>query len=382
VGLARGSKCSVLWGCVPPGYATDNQGSLSGATAWLQEGTAVPPTHPYRLEPISPLEVAFSDLNPRGESEEKILRDETFERLKESVFKFGVLVPIVVHEQEGCPGKPYKLVDGERRLRAALAVGAKRVPAHIAAFEAATDELVQAVHIHMLRKQWTPVAQARAITRLISERRQRQPGFSEEEALDELRALTGCTDTRLKSLRRAARYSERVLAAVEQKEFVFSHLVQFEESFVEQLEKHYPDLLKRVAKKKVRETLVDKARRKVLTSSRALMDCIVPVVARAKSKQEREMAEGLLEKFIRSPDMPAEEVLKQFEKKFPSAKEDVLKLMEKITDLAENLIALLQGLSAHDLSSFPQKARTVDKTLTELRRKIAAKLRAVARVGS
>ncbi len=43
--------------------------------------------------------------------------------------------------------------------------------------------------------------------------------------------------------------------------------------------------------------------------------------------------------------MPAEEVLKRFEKKFPSAKQDVLKLMEEITDLAEKLIDLLEELN-------------------------------------
>jgi ParB/RepB/Spo0J family partition protein len=341
----------------------------------------VPTNDSYHLRRISPLEVAFSDSNPRGESEERILKDETFERLKESVFKFGVLVPIVVHEQEGCPGKPYKLVDGERRLRAALAVGAKKMPAHIATFEAPTDALVQAVHIHMLRKQWAPVAQARAIRQLISERRRSEPGFSEEQALEDLRALTGCTDTKLKSLRRAAQYPEKILAAVEQKEFVFSHLVQFEESFVEQLEKHYPNLLRKLAKKKVRETLVEKARRKVLTSSRALMDCVVPVVARAKSEQEKQFAEALLEKFILEQDMPAEEVLEKFENKFPSAKEDVLELIEKITQLAETLTGLLEGLGMSDLSSFPQKARTLERTLTELRGGVAAKLRAMARAG-
>jgi ParB/RepB/Spo0J family partition protein len=341
----------------------------------------VPTNGSYHLKRISPLEVAFSDSNPRGESEETILKDETFERLKESVFKFGILVPIVVHEQEASALKPYKLVDGERRLRAALAVGVKLVPAHIAKFAAASDALVQAVHIHMLRKQWPQVAQARAIRRLISERQRSESGFSEEQIAEELRALTGCTDTKLKSLRRAARYSERVLAGVEQKEFVFSHLVQFEESFVEQLEKHYPNLLRKLAKKKVREALVDKARRKVLTSSRALMECVVPVVARAKSDQEKELAESLLEEFILSQDMPAEEVLKKFENKFPSAKIDILELIEKITELTEKLTGLLDGLGTHDLSSFPQKARTLERTLTELRGRVAAKLRAIARAG-
>ncbi len=109
--------------------------------------------------------------------------------------------------------------------------------------------------------------------------------------MGELQTLTGCTDTKLKSLCRAARYPEKVLAAVDEGEIVFSHLVQFEESLVEQLEKHYPELLKRLPKRKVRESLVEKARKKTLTSSRALMNNVVPVIARAKSGEERQFAE-------------------------------------------------------------------------------------------
>ena len=138
------------------------------------------------------------------------------------------------------------------------------------------------------------------------------------------------------------------------------------------MEKHYPNLLKKLAKKKVRESLVEKARKKVLTSSRAFMDNVVPVITRAKSQEEKEFAgASLLRSFVLSEDMPAEDVLKKFER-FPSAREMSLELIEKITDLAENLIGLLGEIErAHDLSSFPQKARMLEKTLTELRGRLA-----------
>jgi ParB/RepB/Spo0J family partition protein len=339
-------------------------------------------TTSYSLKRISPTEVAFSDSNPRGESEDQILKDETFERLKESVYKFGVLVPIVVHQKKGVHGKKYKLVDGERRLRAALATGAKRIPAHIAQSTAPTDDLVQAVHIHMLRKHWSPVAQARAVGRIISERRRNEPRFSEDEALEELQAMTGCTDTKLKSLRRAVQYDEEVLLAVDKRQLRFSYLVQFEESFVEQLEKYYPALLKKLAKKTVRESLVEKARKKVLTSTRALMENIVPVINRAKSKQEKQFVENLLEKFILSKDMPAEDVLKKFERRFPTAEKDVVELIRDITEHADTLTVSLKQLKAHDLASFPEASRALDKALRDLRTVLTAKFRAITRVGT
>ena len=71
--------------------------------------------------------------NPGGESEDQILKDRTFERLKESVFKFGVLVPIVVHEQMRRSRKNRtNWLTANAGAGRAQAVGAKRIPAHIA----------------------------------------------------------------------------------------------------------------------------------------------------------------------------------------------------------------------------------------------------------
>lgn len=331
----------------------------------------------YRLSRIPPDKVAFSATNPRGESAEDIAKDETFERLKDSVYRFGVLVPIVVHEQEGNPAKPYRLVDGERRLRAALETGVKRIPAHIAAQDDPLDDLVQAVHIHMLRKQWSPVAQARAIRRVMVEHHRKTPLMAEEDPLAELQDLTGCTDTKLKSLRRAARYTEPVLEAVEEGEIVFSHLVQFEESFVEQLEKHYPALLRSLGKRNVRESLVQKARQKILTNTRALMNNVVPVVSRATSVKEKKLAAQLLEEFVTHEEMPAEEVLKRFEREFPTAQEDLLRHCEDVIDATDRLVVLLKGLKPDQLASFPQMARRLGRCLGDLRTEISVKLRIV-----
>ena len=333
--------------------------------------------HNYCLKQIRPDKVAFSDSNPRQESEDEIFKDETFERLKDSVYQFGVLVPIVVHEQVGNNEKPYRLVDGERRLRAALQTGVKNIPAHVARSDDPTDDLVQAVHIHMLRKQWSPVAQARAVKRIISERRRKEQNVSEKEVLEELQSLTGCTDTKLKSLRRAAKYPETVLSAVDRGEIVFSHLVQFEESFVEQLEKHYPTLFQTASRKAVREVLVEKARKKVLTSSRALMNNVVPIIARAKSAEEKQYVGKLLGEFITTKEMPAEEVLKVFERRFPEAQGDLLRASQEIIDQAESLMSRIEGFQANQLSSFPNEARRLDTCLTDLRSRISAKLKAI-----
>jgi ParB/RepB/Spo0J family partition protein len=151
----------------------------------------------YSLIEVDPKKVAFSDSNPRGETAEEMAEDEGFERLKGSVYQHGVLVPIVVHKQTGGDSKPYRLVDGERRLRAALATGLGRVPAHVAPAAEDVSDLIQAVHIHMLRKQWKPVAQARALKRIMRDLRARDSEQPEREAIERLQEATGLTDRRL-----------------------------------------------------------------------------------------------------------------------------------------------------------------------------------------
>jgi len=188
----------------------------------------------YELKRIPPEEIDFADNNPRGEKPAEIEADPTFEQLKESVWKYGVLVPIVVHRQKS--GKTFRLIDGERRLRAALSTKVALIPAHIATNESDLDDLVKAFHIHMLRKQWKPVAQAKALKRIIDALEAKGELANVDDALEELRMQTACSPTRLKSLRRAIKFPEAVLKVVDDGKLNFSYLVQIEESFVEALQ--------------------------------------------------------------------------------------------------------------------------------------------------
>jgi ParB/RepB/Spo0J family partition protein len=329
--------------------------------------------HGYKLKEVSPNEVRFSGQNPRGESEEEIKNDQTFEQLKDSVARFGVLVPIVVHEKGGRDGKKYTLVDGERRLRAALDTGVGRVPAHIAGSEDRMGEVVQAFHIHMLRKQWKPVAQARALQRIKKELQRRGREITDAELLEQLQDQTGCTDSQLKSLERGIRYQESTLKEVEKGALLWSHLVQFEASFVEQLEQHYPALLKRVGRRCVRQVLVTKAKKKVLTSTRALMENIVPIISRAQSTDQKQALEGLLDRFIEDEETSAEDVKTEFEKRFPPA-QGQLDVASQVVDAGELLKALLAQVDIGELVSFREKAKETRKVLEELRSAITKKL--------
>lgn len=327
----------------------------------------------YSLRRISPRKVEFSHENPRGESPDEIQQDKTFEQLKDSVARYGVLVPIVVHEQDQTDGKRYILVDGERRLRAALATNRENIPAHIATSEDTMDELIQAFHIHMLRKQWKPVAIAKAFRRIKKELKSRQSFKNDKELLKELQSRTGCTNTQIEELQRAVHYPESVLDEVKDGKILWSHLVQFEQSFVEQLERRYPELLVKLGKRVVRKVLVEKARQKVIKPARALIENIVPIVQRANTIKERKLAEKLLEGFITDPDLPPEEIKLRYDRVYPPPKDQV-ELAGDILKKCQLLNPMVEQIEAAQIIGFPKQAKELRKGLSLLKTTLSRKL--------
>jgi ParB family chromosome partitioning protein len=302
----------------------------------------------YKLQEISPNDVKFSTQNPRGESPKEIQSDKSFEQLKDSVAQFGVLVPIVVHIAEKDVGKKYILVDGERRLRAALDANVEEIPAHIATSEDRMGELVQAFHIHMLRKQWKPVAIALAFRRIRRELKKKKKWKSDRELLRELQAMTGCTNKQLEDLQRTVHYPAGVLEDVTAGKMLWSHLVQFEASFVEQLEQHYSGLLKKLGKQEVRRVLIEKAQQKVIETTRDLMTKIVPIVQRAKTSEQKKFVESLFEKFITDINISPEFVKRTYDKTFPPSK-DQLELAKEIMTNCDLLNSMIEQIETSQI---------------------------------
>ena len=330
----------------------------------------------YELKEVSPEKVEFNRENPRGESAQEIKRDKEFEQLKDSVAQFGVLVPIVVHRKKSSQGKDYILVDGERRLRAALATGRKKIPAHIATSIDRLGEIVQAFHIHMLRKQWKPVATARALKHIRKELRQNSTIETDNELLKELQIRTGCTNSQLQDLQRGIKYPDSVLRDVGRDKLKWSYLVQFEASFLEQLKQYYPKLLTELGAHHVREVLVEKARNKIISSTRTLMINVLPVISRAKAGREKKFARKLLEDFINNNDMSPEEIKKQFEKRYPPS-QDLIELAEDIVEHGEDLNMMLDQIDVSQMASFHKRAKDVKKILEDLNKTINKKLRQI-----
>jgi ParB/RepB/Spo0J family partition protein len=162
---------------------------------------------------VPPEQIAFDAKNPRGETKEQIEQDGEFHELTRSVGRHGVLVPVIVR-RNGDPLRPFTLVDGERRLRAALAQKKDSIPVHIIEDEECSGRVL-AYQIHMLRKQWDKRSELNSIREIIEELRAEQKDISESDLFKRLKDVTSHRDHDLKTLLTLAEYDDATTRKVQ-----------------------------------------------------------------------------------------------------------------------------------------------------------------------
>ena len=188
-----------------------------------------------RLHYLDPKIISFDINNPRGETPNQIITDKAFSRLVNSIKEFGVLEPLIVRKN-GKQGKDYILVDGERRLRAAVKVKLEEVPTLIA-----TDEIngrILAYQVHKLRKDWSNITETKSIKTIIEEIKESDLTISDRDLKKKIREITNSSPHEIADIMRLIKYDENIIKKVIEKELPMSYLVQIDSSFVAKINKY------------------------------------------------------------------------------------------------------------------------------------------------
>jgi len=310
--------------------------------------------------------------NVRRESEDEIEADESFQRLKDSVYSYGVLVPLVVKPYKGKNDKyQFILVDGERRLRAALAVNLEDVPVHILGKPEIAKQMLYAFQIHMLRKEWSRPAQARALLKIVRDIRKKQHIRAEKKLFPILQEKTGYNQNTLRDLLRVLRYvqhDEEILDELEDNKdnLKFSHLVQLEASFVEQLQKHFPEIIEKYGIQTIRDRLVRKVRQKVIAATREPIEELLPLFLDATKTEQKAYLKKLLIEFLDNTEKTPEEVNRTYELRFPSNKEDLVKLVGQAKERVEGMRAIVKSINFDQLKTYKKLREDLKRQITSL----------------
>jgi ParB family chromosome partitioning protein len=133
--------------------------------------TAAPPDPAPRSQELAPVpgahfaELPVSAIDPNARQPRHVFDEEALEELKASIQEVGFLQPIVVRETDG--GR-YEIVMGERRWRAAQAIGRDTIPAIVRETRddaMLRDALLENIH----RANLNPLEEAAAYQQLLEE---------------------------------------------------------------------------------------------------------------------------------------------------------------------------------------------------------------------
>jgi ParB family chromosome partitioning protein len=132
---------------------------------------ALIPSAPARREaderPRASGELALSEIAPNPDQPRRRFDDGELERLAESIRRHGVLQPVVVRRAPAGAAKPYELVVGERRWRAAQRAGRAAIPALVQDVEP-QDLLEVALVENVQRRDLNPIELAHAFRALLA----------------------------------------------------------------------------------------------------------------------------------------------------------------------------------------------------------------------
>lgn len=261
-----------------------------------------------KLEYINPFHISVSDNNPRGLSEEQIVNKPEFANLINSIKAYGVLEPLIVKKHVSRKNK-YVLIDGERRLRASCKAELSDVPVLVAYNDQDGDIL--AYQVHMLRENWTKAAETKAIKKIIKDIKKFNPKIEESELQRDLIKITAHSIHDIRDLLFICRHKDEIIDLAVTGQLHTSYLVQIEASFINQLRRFYPDIITKFKEEKIRDILVDKARKQLLGNTRFLMDCFRTVFADTEHRVE---IKKILSSFLTAKTKNIEKSLLEYKK--------------------------------------------------------------------
>lgn len=122
------------------------------------------------------IDIDIQRIVPGGEQPRKVFKDEPLRELAASIKEKGVLQPVLVARQDS---GTFRLIAGERRLRAAQMAGLKKIPA-IVRQAGPEDSLEIALIENIQREDLGPIETAQAFQRLMKQFHLTQENLSEK----------------------------------------------------------------------------------------------------------------------------------------------------------------------------------------------------------
>jgi len=325
-----------------------------------------------RLKWVNPTQIKPSEENPRNG---EFYKDKDFLRLRESVTKYGVIVPIIIKElYEREDNKKYHLIDGERRWKAAVDTNQDRIPAYVLPPERKIDILTTMFQIHMNQEGWDAIEQAIALEKIISFLKHNimQGGKSEEEVekelLKKLREITGMDQTTALSRIRFFRWPESLRDKIynEPNKNYYSYAVEIEAKIVEPTLRNFPDIKSKISPNDMREALFAKVTGGYVSRAEEIRDAAI-LTKRKRDKKEANKAQRLILRFIKNRSFTFPEAREQYFYVFPKETQKAALSHRKLVNTVRTLVKALKDYTIGTVRTLdPSQRKDLRSALDEL----------------
>ena len=155
-------------------------------------------------------EVNVGAVKPNPYQPRMTFDEQALAELRDSIREKGLIQPITVRRKNS----HYELIAGERRLRAAIEVGLKRIPAYIIKVDSKEEMLEMAIVENVQRERLNPIEQANAFQRLLDECNLTQ---------DEIAQKIGKERSTITNMLRLLRLPKQIQTSVEKGEISVGH---------------------------------------------------------------------------------------------------------------------------------------------------------------
>lgn len=335
------------------------------------------------LKWIDPAKVRPSNANPRSAD---FYRDKDFLRLKESITRFGVIVPIIVRRLPRPVGDySYELVDGERRWKAALGTS-RDVPAYVLPADEPKDTLATMFQIHMNQEEWDAVEQAKALEDMVARWRAKlqNDGLPEEklelELAKELMRVTGMDSENARSRLRFLRWPKDIRKKVyrDDSQKRYSYIVEIEANIVEPACRNFPGIEDTLPADEMRRLLFRKVTEGYVARAEAVREGSLLVRSR-RDKSEAAKAKALFVQVVKKVPYTLSEAREQYLYLFPDEAEKLSYTPRRFINLVRTLCDALREYDGRLASKRIKMSQTQTVDLKAALKKLRPLVRAVAK---
>ncbi|HKR62288.1 MAG TPA: ParB/RepB/Spo0J family partition protein [Thermoanaerobaculia bacterium] len=257
----------------------------------------VPRDFPRRGDSHAPNYISPADIRPNPKNPRLDFPQKRIESLAESLHTIGMLVPLTVYEDPTPGGPRYVLLDGERRLRAAILNNMESVPAWVVEKPRSNaDNTLRMFNIHLMRDEWGDMATAFALKHVMEE-----TGETDDKVLSR---MTGLGRDTVRNMKRVLAFPEKWQQRVLEDKVPFNLLVELDKAILSKSrDPKKAFALPRLSEKQLRDFFLRAYDKRVVTDVVDLrkVGALIDTAASPESSERvRQRAQHALERLIES----------------------------------------------------------------------------------